>query len=57
MDVEVGILLTFLESMKAKVRLYQKYVVSTREKLPFFKYLYPLKLSDTKVVGFAWNPH
>ena len=25
-DVEVGILLTFLESMKAKVRLYQKYV-------------------------------
>ena len=25
-DVEVGILLTFLESTKAKVRLYQKYV-------------------------------
>ena len=38
-NVEVGILLTFLESMKAKVRLYQKYVsifsVSTREKLAF----------------------
>ena len=25
-DVEVGLLLTFLASMKAKVRLYQKYV-------------------------------
>ena len=25
-DIEVGVLLTFLVSMKAKVRLYQKYV-------------------------------
>ena len=25
-DIEVGILLTFLESMKTKVRLYQKYM-------------------------------
>ena len=33
--------------------------MSTREKLAFFKYpfsKYPLKLSDTIVVGFAGNP-
>ena len=36
------------------------FFVFTHEKLAFFNYpfsKYPLKLSDTKVVGFAENPH
>ena len=37
-DVEVGLLLTFLASMKAKVRLYQKCVlVFTHEQLAIFQ--------------------
>ena len=42
-DVEVGLLLTFLASMKAKVRLYQKCVsvfgcLHVNSYIPFFKY-------------------
>ena len=41
-DVKVGLLLTFFVSMKAKVRLYQKYVSVYEclhvKRLPFFKY-------------------
>ena len=39
-DVEVELLLTFLASMKAKVRLYQVYIrfwVFTREQLAIFQ--------------------
>ena len=64
-DVKVGILLTFLASMKAKVHvcLYQKHAFifgCLHVKVCIFhvsvsKYL--LKLLDTKVIGFAGNLH
>ena len=54
-NVEVEILLTFLESTKVKVRLYQQYVSVFLclhvKRLAFFNYpfsKYSLKLSDTK---------
>ena len=57
-DVEVGILPTSLATMKAMVRLYQKYASIFQclhvKKLAFFKYLlskYPLKYKSFK------NPH
>ena len=65
-DVEVGILLTFLASMKAKVHVY----VCIKSMHLFFGFLhmkvcvfhvsvskYPLKLLDTKVIRFAGNLH
>ena len=67
MDVEVGRLLTFLASMKAKERLYQNYIsvfhlffIFYAWKFTFVKYLFskhPFKLLDTKVVGITGNPH
>ena len=64
-DVEVGILLTFLASMKAKVHvcLYQKHAFvfgCLHMNVYVFMYpfsKYPLKLLDTKVIGFAGNLH
>ena len=64
-NVEVEILLTFLESTKVKVRLYQQYVSVFLclhvKSLAFFKYLilkYPLQfVIGYKVVRFAGNPH
>ena len=53
-DIQVGLLLTFLASMKAKVHvcLYIRFWMFTREKLAFFKYPFsrsPLRSPDLKV--------
>ena len=63
-DVKVGILPTSCATMKAMVRLYQKYASVFQclhvKKLAFLKYLflkYPLKLPNTKVFRLAKNPH
>ena len=53
--VKVGVLLTFLASMKAKVHLYQKHVSVFL--CLHVKTNYPLRLLDTEVVGFAGNLH
>ena len=55
-DVEVGLLLTFLASVKAKVCLYQKcasvFGCLHVKSLPFFKYWFsrsPCRFPDSKV--------
>ena len=63
-DVKVGLLLTFLASMKAKVRLHQKCVsvfgclhVNSQ---PFFEYPFsrsPLRSPDSKVSGLSMRFH
>ena len=64
-DFDVGVLRTFLASMKAKVHLYQKYVsvfpclhAKTDTFLHFSKYpfsKYPIWLLDTEVCQIRWE--